>query len=255
MNKIKEKSWYSNAIVVCIGILFYVLLINIPSLLHGIKTFIGFFSPVIIGCIIAYIVNPLSKLFNKLLHKINNKKIRGRISNILAFIIIVCLIFFFLIILIPQLIDSITALSESLPKYASSIEETLHNLNASKFERYVHNTFSSSEKLIAAILSVLQENSSTILETSALAGKSLINICISFILSIYILGEKNNIIRKTKELFVVITPKNKIENRLDFLKKCNYILNRYIIFNLFTDFFPAPHTDIFYYPSYFSIIG
>ena len=62
MNKIKDKSWYNNAIVVCIGILFYILLINIPVILHGIRIFLHYFEPVIIGCIIAYIVNPLSKL-------------------------------------------------------------------------------------------------------------------------------------------------------------------------------------------------
>ena len=140
MNKLKEKPWYSNVIVICIGILFYVILINIPSIIEGIKTFVGFFEPVIVGCIIAYIVNPLSNLFNKLLHRIQNNKVRGSLSNILAFIIVICLIFFFLIILIPQLIDSITALSTNLPEYASSLENTLHNWGATRFEKYIHNT-------------------------------------------------------------------------------------------------------------------
>lgn len=236
MNKLKEKPWYSNVIVVCIGILFYVLLINVPSILNGIKTFIGFFEPVIVGCIIAYIVNPLAKLFNKLLHKIKNKKLRESLSNILAFIIIICLIFFFLIILIPQLIDSITALSTNLPEYANSLENTLHNFGATRFEKYIHNTFSSSEKLMTAILALLQNNSSEILETSASAGKSIINFGIAFLLSIYILGEKEKIIVKIKELFLLITPKDKFKNRLSFIKKCNYILNRYVIFNLLDSF-------------------
>lgn len=236
MKKLKEKPWYSNVIVICIGILFYVILINIPSIIEGIKTFVGFFEPVIIGCIIAYIVNPLSNLFNKLLHRIQNNKVRGSLSNILAFIIVICLIFFFLIILIPQLIDSITALSTNLPEYASSLENTLHNWGATRFEKYIHNTFSSSEKLIAAILSLLQNNSSEILETSASAGKSIINFGISFLLSIYILGEKEKIVRKIKELFLLITPKDKFKDRLTFVKKCNYILNRYVIFNLLDSF-------------------
>ena len=109
-------------------------------------------------------------------------------------------------------------------------------MGADKFEKYVHNTFSSSEKIITAILSLLQNNSSTILETSATAGKGLINFGISFLLSIYILGEKNNIIRKFKELFKVITPKEKYEERLTFIKKCNFILNRYVIYNLLDSF-------------------
>ena len=112
----------------------------------------------------------------------------------------------------------------------------MKNPVADKFEKYVHNTFSSSEKIITAILSLLQNNSSTILETSATAGKGLINFGISFLLSIYILGEKNNIIRKFKELFKVITPKEKYEERLTFIKKCNFILNRYVIYNLLDSF-------------------
>ena len=237
MKKLKNKSWYSNAVVLCIGILFYVILTHIPGIIEGIKTFIGFFEPVILGCIIAYIVNPLSKLFSdKVLIKIRNDKIRKNISNILAFIIIICVVFFFLIILIPQLVESITALSTNLPEYASSLENTLHDLGAKRFEKYIHNTFSSSEKIISTLLEIMQNNSNTILETSASAGKSIINFIISFLLSIYILGSKDRLVYKIKELFKLITPKDKYKDRLAFIKKCHYILNRYVIFNLLDSF-------------------
>ena len=86
MRRFKNKDWYNNAIVVCTGVLFYVILVNFPHLFNALKTFIGYFSPVILGCVIAYIVNPLSVFLKKKLFP----KAKGNvISNILAFLIVI----------------------------------------------------------------------------------------------------------------------------------------------------------------------
>ena len=229
MNRLKEKPWYNNAVVVCTGVLFYVILTNFPQLVNAIKTFVGFFSPVILGCVIAYLVNPLAVLLK---NKVFPNLKKNIIPNLLAFVIVIVFAIFFLVILIPQLIDSLTMFATNLPAYAASAEETLHKLGIKWLEKYIHNTFSSSEKLISAISSYIKNNSESILATSASAGKSVIEFFIAFILSFYLLGEKDKIKSGLTNLFRVITPKEKFNERMAFLKKCNSILNRYVIYNL-----------------------
>ena len=65
--KISEKPWFNYTVAACIAVILYVLLTNAEHIRTGFRTFSGYFSPVIIGCVIAYLVNPLAKFFAKTL--------------------------------------------------------------------------------------------------------------------------------------------------------------------------------------------
>ena len=57
--KFSNKDWFGWAVIVCIGVTLFVLLSNISSVIAVLARFIGFFRPVILGVIIAYIISPL----------------------------------------------------------------------------------------------------------------------------------------------------------------------------------------------------
>ncbi len=61
--KFSNKDWFGWAVIVCIGVTLFVLLSNISSVIAILARIIGYFRPVILGVIIAYIVSPLTKLF------------------------------------------------------------------------------------------------------------------------------------------------------------------------------------------------
>ena len=64
MNKrLREKPWYNNAVALCIAVILYVLLTHWSNVREDVGTFFHYFSPVILGAIIAYIVNPLAGLY------------------------------------------------------------------------------------------------------------------------------------------------------------------------------------------------
>ena len=62
-SKIKEKKWFNGAVIVCIGVAFFVFLMNFGKVMEVIGTILGHFRPVILGVIIAYVISPLAKLF------------------------------------------------------------------------------------------------------------------------------------------------------------------------------------------------
>ena len=55
MRNIKEKPWYNNAVSLSIAVVLYVLLTHWGSVRATVNTFLHYFSPVILGVIIAYI--------------------------------------------------------------------------------------------------------------------------------------------------------------------------------------------------------
>ena len=72
--KIRDAAWFPMAVAICIGVVLYILLSKFTGIWESVKTFFGFFKTVIMGCVIAYLVNPLANLFFRLLKGIKKKK-------------------------------------------------------------------------------------------------------------------------------------------------------------------------------------
>ena len=59
-----HQRWFANALAGCITVAVYLLLSNLDTVWGGISQFIGYFSTVIGGAAIAYLMNPLAKLYD-----------------------------------------------------------------------------------------------------------------------------------------------------------------------------------------------
>ena len=98
--KFSDKDWFNVAVIVCIGVTLFVLLSNISSVIAVLARFIGFFRPVILGVVIAYIISPLAKLFfYRVFRRIGHRNLRWYLSVFLSFALL--MIAFFLLIGTP----------------------------------------------------------------------------------------------------------------------------------------------------------
>ena len=87
--KLSNKDWFGWAVIVCIGVTLFVLLSNISSVIAVLARIIGYFRPVILGIIIAYIVSPLTKLFfYRVLRRMRHRQLRWYLSVFLSFALI-----------------------------------------------------------------------------------------------------------------------------------------------------------------------
>ena len=101
MKRLKEKPWFNYAIAACIAVILYVILTHLPGVREGIGTFLGYFRPVILGCVIAYLINPLSKLYERSIFcRIKKEKTKESVSTVLAFVTVI--LFLALLMLIPM---------------------------------------------------------------------------------------------------------------------------------------------------------
>jgi predicted PurR-regulated permease PerM len=231
--KFKEKPWYNQAVALCIAVILYVTLTNWGSVREGVGTFFHYFSPVILGVIIAYIVSPLSELYGRTLFCwIKKTRVKTFISNILAFITVILFLVFLLLMLVPQLIESVGTFAGNLDGYMASLHTWLDSLGVNASALDLDPFISSSEALIETLTEFIKKNLSVILSTSVGVGKGAVQFLIAFFLSIYLLSDKARLKGGIKTLIKAAFSGMKAEKVIKVLRRCHGILKRYIVFNL-----------------------
>ena len=232
MNRFKDKPWYPMAVAISIGVVLFVVLTNLRPILFSLGNLVKFFMPVIMAVVIAYIVNPLTKLYERIFYgKSEERKKRHPLSNILAFVTFILLLVLILFMLIPQLFSSIVFLADHLDEYLAAARELLKNLGfAGKIEG-LEEILNSSGALLKKVLEMLSNNMDSIISGTASVGKSLFNWVIAFILSIYVIGEKENLRNGMKRLSAALIPNARYEKFSDFIRKCDVILEQYVTHN------------------------
>ncbi len=246
MRRFQEKPWYPMAVAISIGVVMYVSLTNLGTILRAVGKFISFFSPVIIGVIIAYIVNPLAKFYEKILFKNTDpKKKRHMVSNILAFITFILFLALILYLLIPQLIGSIMFLADNLDSYLDATKHLLDDWGIAGSIEGLEEILNSSGDLLKKLLDLLTNNIDRIISGTASAGKSLLNVGIAFILSIYIISDKDKIKEGVKRLIAALLSSERYERLTGFVRKCDVILEQYVTHNFLDSLIVGVANSIF----------
>ena len=232
MRRFKDKPWYPMAVAICIGVALYVLLTNLGPVTRSLSHFIGFFRPVIIGVVIAYLVNPLAKLYEKLIFRKNkDEKKRHGLSNILAFITFLLLLALVLRMLIPQIVDSVMFLADNLDNYLAAARKLIENWGIAGHLGGLEDLLNSSGELLKKLLDILSKNIDSIISGTASAGRGVFMVLIAFFLSFYIISEKNKIKEGIKRLLAAMMTKERYGKTAEFVRKCDVILEQYVTHN------------------------
>lgn len=236
MKKIQElihKRWFATAVAGCITVAFYLILSNLSNIWDSFTQVLSYFSTVVAGCVLAYMMNPLAKLYERtLFRRIKKESVKWTVSIVLAVSTVVLFLVFIMSILIPQLIDSVSMFIGNLDSYAKSLRSFIRQLLPEKQKASLQNLVLSSDNIINTVVDYIMENSSKIINISTSAGKGVINWFIAFILSVYLLGAKHRLKAGFKRFLRALLSKKHYENACSFLGHCNNILNRYVIFDL-----------------------
>lgn len=203
--------WGVTALVVlAIVVLFNFLLNQHVAIKEAATTLVKILLPIILGFVIAFLVNPLMKWFEVSFFAIFDKKAPDRrylpkwkknlyrvLSMVFSYLFILVLLACFIIAVIPQISDSIVNISILFPKYKENFQEWFNNLTLKYPEvyKYLGNYIKENEAIIdnwtdttlVPWLTQLASKSSVYLLTIFKALKDFI---IGFIVSIYVLSKK-----------------------------------------------------------------
>ncbi len=227
-----NKRWFSYAAALCIAVVVYLVLSHIDLLFVGLQKFGGFVRPVLYGVIIAYIMDPLVKVFEKYVFRgVKSDAARRNLSVLTAVVGVIVAIVFLMVALIPQLVNSVITLFENIEGYAGSFQKLLENLeSASSGWRFdISSILNTGENLIDSLLENLPQNLDTILKTTVSFGQGIAMGVIGCIIAIYFLVDKKRLLSWFANLIKLWTLDRNYKEIAAFWKRCNYILIRYII--------------------------
>lgn len=231
----KNQKWFPYTVASCSGVLLFVILMNLSTIGNILGRVFQYFSPVVIGCVLAYVMEPfIMRLQKGLFRKIKKKKLNRLLSVVLTLAIAIVLLTVILVSLIPQLIGSITTLLSNFDTYLEQLQKWLESLNGGFLKKYVDLTgfFESNLNSLIHLESKLPNYLEKIMGAFSAIGEGVVNWVMGAILAVYFLLDKERIFWGWKTLIILISSPAKYRKFFSFLKSCNDIMETYIIAEL-----------------------
>ena len=212
LKKEEMRKWIT---LIIIAVFSYWFATNIDLILNILTKLVTALKPFILGLITAFILNiPMTKIENILNKLIKNDKGKVRIiSIVISLVIFISIIGFVLLLLIPEIIESI----ENLIKIAPSIINDIETWTINLLDKYpdlqleIQKIFDkvNLDTIIPSTLNYIVNGTITFL-TNLVSG--IITTFTAIVFSIYILSQKEYIIEGTKKLMNAYLPA-KIQTR------------------------------------------
>lgn len=244
-----EKYWYAGLTGFCVivtSVLVYLLFSNIRgvgSVLSAINTAL---FPVYIGIIVAYLLSPLVDKMEqfvfiplwKKVYKEKKNKIKGLARGCSVFVVLILallVVFGLLMLVIPELVNSISGFARNLPSYYSNMIKWGNEMFDSypKLAEY-YAKFSSSiyAKLFDWLQNDFLPNSNKLLTTVTdgvvNAASVLVNLFIGMIVSIYLMAGKENFCAQAKKIMYAFFSTKRVHHFLDVLGETHSIFAKFI---------------------------
>ena len=208
------------------------------------NTLMGILQPVLIGGVIAYLINPIVSWEEKYLlrglqkHMKTEKKARkaARLFSILGAMVFVILIIAILLnMVIPELIESIRGLVEQLPGQAEAFIDKVYDYAGSDneiikyLEQLLNNGLDFFEEWVKKDLLPQTTNILATLTSSVISVvKVLFNMVIGIIISVYILMSKETFQGQAKKLIYALLPASKGNVVVETVRKSNEIFGGFL---------------------------
>lgn len=246
--------WSGLFLVVVASIAIYFIIANADVIFSTISQYIGILKPVVYGCVIAYVLNPLMKVFQNGLLKIARRGERtvslkrekylsgvAITASVVSAILIVIVLF---ILIVPQLLNSIISLADTLPdkanEYYNQLNQSIRNnafladklqdiaLNATEYMDEMVN-----KKLLPWLQSELLPSVNMLAAQFANGVISVLNLLynlfIGIIVAIYILASKKTFSAQAKKLAYGVFKKSHADTIIYYVEISNKMFSGFIV--------------------------
>lgn len=228
IRKLSEQKWFNGAVIVCVGVAFYVLLTHLGPVLSAVGQFLGNFKAIFVGVVFAYVINPVAKFYYyRLFLKMKLGQRRWCLSVVLAFLTGFLALAVLMMALIPQLVQSIVLFSVNFENYADALSAWLSESGAAallpgeQLQTLTDNALDTIQSFVVA-------NAGAILSGAANSGKQILSTVISLILAFFFLLNKKTALNGVRRLIRAFLRQESAENLLSFMLRCDTILVSYI---------------------------
>ena len=211
-------------------------------LLTLVDTVLGILSPILIGLILAFVLNlllvPLERLWNKLFLKENSRpvvrKLRRPICLLLSFLIVLGVIFAVCFVVIPRLGSTVVEMVNTVTAYVKTLDVRYDGLRAA-LEQYsitLPEIDLGKNDLLTKITDLVAKGGSALLNTTIGVTTSVlsavVNLLMGVVFSVYILAQKETLARQLKKLLYLTFPEQKVTPFLAFLGRVSRTFSQFV---------------------------
>ncbi|CUO21008.1 MULTISPECIES: AI-2E family transporter [Clostridium] len=226
---------YSFVVIAC-SILLYMIMSNIDEFSSKVDGMIVTLRPFIIGGAIAYLLNFMLKFYENLLSKWDkfnkqSKKVKRSVGLILTYLSAMIMVYLFLQFVLPQLVDSILGLANSIPQYVKDLSNFTNDL-LSKVDlepQFIELLMKQWNDLINAIIAFITNMVPVIGNMLLGLSSSLFSIFIGVIVSIYMLIDKEKLLALSRKIIFAFSPNERAKFILRIARISNDTFGKFLV--------------------------
>ena len=193
--------------------------INYIKVLGLLAAAVNMAAPFILGAAIAFVLNvPMRRIESSLSHVLKKgSRLLRPVSMALSILLVAGVLFLVMFVVAPQLVRTLLGLHSSIPVFFGEVRQWLEQLFAENPQILINmeQIQIDWQQLFNDSLKFLKNGAGSMLDTTFSAAISIVNgmstFLIGFIFSIYILLQKENLIRQIKKLLAAFLPERTVE--------------------------------------------
>ena len=219
----KHKSLLKKSLPILISSLIILLMVFSPGTFSWI---VDSFKPVIYGLVIAYLLDPVVMFLMRKL------KVRRKQGIFLACLILIGTISFLIYKLLPQIIENVNNIMSfimegdvDIAKIVADIKNRMDNKYIEYITDYILQAGESFKNIINNLLNCLYNMLMSLITN---IGSSTFTVFISFIISIYMLSEKDDLLARSRRFIHAYFSDKKAKDILDVFEKANKIFKSFL---------------------------
>lgn len=226
--------------VIAIATVIGFLIFNLDTIFSFAKYVISILNSLVLGLLIAYLLNPIMSFYeNKVLH-IKRKKEQSEkafkrtkrfFSIILTFISVLVLISILLLMIVPQIINNFDLLKNNISVYLDTTVKWLDE----KIDRipFISSDFSieekiTTEKIAAWVTDLAISLGDFVINNGKTIILSIINLVLGIIISLYTLFYKEKLLSSIKKFFKAILPQKTYKSFAETIVYSDRVFGQYI---------------------------
>lgn len=193
--------------------------INYIKVLGLLAAAVNMAAPFILGAAIVFVLNvPMRRIESSLSHVLKKgSRLLRPVSMALSILLVAGVLFLVMFVVAPQLVRTLLGLQSSIPVFFGEVRQWLEQLFAENPQilTNMEQIQIDWQQLFNDSLKFLKNGAGSMLDTTFSAAISIVNgmstFLIGFIFSIYILLQKENLIRQIKKLLAAFLPERTVE--------------------------------------------
>lgn len=195
---------------------------------------LGFFTPFLLGGVMAFILNVPMRRIEPLLPGKEESRLRRPLSLVLTLILVFGILVLVTFVVMPQLLGTLLSLQNSIPLFLAGVQEEAERLFAQNpgIVTFINSIQIDWKSFLEGVISFLSNGAGTVLSSTVSAAVSIVSgvttFGIALVFAVYILLQKEILSRQFKKLMEAFLPEKITKRLLKILGLANHTFSNFL---------------------------